>query len=58
MPDMLRAVIAPPVGGTMQKKEYHKPEIKSWGTVADLTATGQTNPGNDAKGGSAASMGQ
>jgi hypothetical protein len=41
----------------MQKKEYNKPEIKSWGTVADLTATGMTNPGNDAKSGSAASMG-
>jgi hypothetical protein len=41
----------------MQKKEYHKPEIKSWGTVADLTATGLTHPGNDAKSGSAASMG-
>lgn len=41
----------------MQKKEYNKPEIKSWGTVADLTATGLTNPGNDAKSGSAASMG-
>lgn len=43
--------------GRMQKKEYHKPEIKSWGTVADLTATGMTHPGNDAKAGSAASMG-
>jgi len=41
----------------MHKKDYHKPEIKAWGTVADLTATGMTNPGNDAKGGSAASMG-
>ncbi|MGB5676019.1 MAG: hypothetical protein WBO43_15920, partial [Gemmatimonadota bacterium] len=39
------------------KKEYRKPEIKAWGTVADLTATGMTNPGNDAKAGSAASMG-
>ena len=34
------------------KKEYRKPEIKAWGTVADLTATGLTNPGNDAKSGS------
>ena len=34
------------------KKDYHKPEIKAWGTVADLTATGLTNPGNDAKSGS------
>jgi hypothetical protein len=34
------------------KKDYQKPEIKAWGTVADLTATGMTNPGNDAKAGS------
>lgn len=34
------------------KKDYHKPEIKAWGTVADLTATGQTHPGSDAKMGS------
>lgn len=39
------------------KKDYHKPEIKAWGTVADLTATGLTHPGSDAKSGSAASMG-
>ncbi|MDT8342713.1 MAG: hypothetical protein RQ751_14475 [Longimicrobiales bacterium] len=39
------------------KKTYEKPGIKSWGTVADLTATGKTKPGNDAKGGSAASQG-
>lgn len=42
----------------MQKKEYQKPEIKSWGTVADLTATGETRPGSDTKGGSASSMGK
>jgi hypothetical protein len=41
----------------MQKKDYNKPEIKAWGTVADLTATGMTRPGNDAKAGSAASQG-
>jgi len=40
------------------KKEYRKPEIKAWGTVADLTATGLTRPGNDAKSGSVASQGQ
>jgi len=40
------------------KKDYHKPEIKAWGTVADLTATGLTHPGDDAKQGSAASQGQ
>ena len=43
--------------GVWMKKDYHKPEIKAWGTVADLTATGMTNPGNDAKSGSASSMG-
>jgi len=41
----------------MAKKDYQKPEIKAWGTVADLTATGMTKPGNDAKSGSAASQG-
>jgi hypothetical protein len=40
------------------KKVYQKPEIKAWGTVADLTATGLTHPGDDAKQGSAASQGQ
>jgi hypothetical protein len=44
--------------GRMKKKEYRAPEIKSWGTVAELTATGMTNPGSDAKSGSAASQGE
>jgi len=39
------------------KKEYTAPELKTWGTVADLTQTGRTNPGPDAKGGSSASKG-
>lgn len=40
-----------------KKREYRKPEIRDWGTVTDLTATGQTNPGSDNKEGSAASEG-
>lgn len=40
-----------------QKKQYRKPEVQDWGTVTDLTATGKTNPGPDAKDGSAASSG-
>ncbi|NNF28111.1 MAG: lasso RiPP family leader peptide-containing protein [Gemmatimonadetes bacterium] len=40
------------------KKPYEKPQIRDWGTVAELTATGKTNPGNDLKSGSAASQGQ
>ncbi|MFO7586872.1 MAG: hypothetical protein R6X22_02265 [Gemmatimonadota bacterium] len=39
------------------KKPYTRPGIKTWGTVADLTATGLTRPGSDAKSGSAASQG-
>jgi hypothetical protein len=41
----------------MEKKRYETPRIKDWGTVAELTATGQTMPGDDAKSGSAASQG-
>jgi hypothetical protein len=41
----------------MEKKTYNRPEIKSWGTVAELTATGMTMPGGDNKSGSAASQG-
>lgn len=41
----------------MEKKQYKKPQIREWGTVADLTATGLTHPGDDAKEGSAASHG-
>ena len=40
------------------RKVYVAPTIKRWGTVADLTKTGQTNPGGDGKGGSATSFGQ
>lgn len=40
------------------KKAYTPPELKKWGKVADLTKTGQTMPGADGKGGSAASQGQ
>jgi hypothetical protein len=39
------------------KKEYQRPELKNWGTVADLTQTGLTNPGGDAKSGSRPSQG-
>lgn len=41
-----------------EKKQYRKPEVQDWGTVTDLTATGTTNPGGDAKGGSVSSRGQ
>lgn len=39
------------------KKQYRKPEVQDWGTVTDLTATGQTHPGADGKAGSASSQG-
>lgn len=39
------------------KKSYTTPKLKKWGTVAEMTQTGQTNPGADGKGGSAASQG-
>jgi hypothetical protein len=39
------------------KKVYASPSLKKWGKVADLTQTGQTNPGGDGKQGSAASQG-
>jgi hypothetical protein len=42
---------------TMEKKMYVRPVVEDFGTVTDLTATGQTNPGSDFKGGSAASQG-
>jgi hypothetical protein len=34
------------------KSPYQKPELKTWGTIADLTQLGFTNPGGDTKGGS------
>jgi hypothetical protein len=56
----MRCLSQSQLGGTVknpQKKQYRKPEIQDFGTVTDLTATGKTNPGPDAKGGSAASQG-
>jgi hypothetical protein len=38
-------------------KDYKEPEIRDLGTVTDLTKTGLTNPGGDAKGGSQPSNG-
>ncbi len=35
-----------------QRKPYTKPEVKELGTVRDLTQTGKTNEGADAKTGS------
>ncbi|CAN5573991.1 hypothetical protein BH20CHL7_BH20CHL7_03410 [soil metagenome] len=42
---------------TTQDETYTEPKLEEWGTVADLTQTGLTRPGTDAKGGSAASQG-
>ncbi len=39
------------------KKAYTSPELKKWGTVADLTQTGKTNEGGDQKNGSVGSVG-
>ena len=41
-----------------EKKAYVRPSIEDHGKVADLTATGGTNPGADYKGGSVATPGQ
>lgn len=43
---------------TPDKEPYRAPELQEWGSVADLTATGRTNPGDDAKNGSVLSQGQ
>jgi hypothetical protein len=40
-----------------EKKQYRKPEVQDWGTVRDLTATGNTQSGPDAKEGSTSSQG-
>lgn len=40
------------------KKRYEPPALEDWGSVAELTGTGKTRKGNDAKGGSAASRGK
>jgi hypothetical protein len=42
---------------TMEKQPYVKPTITTLGSVSDLTQTGITQPGPDAKSGSAASQG-
>ncbi len=36
---------------------YSEPKLEEWGTVTDLTQTGLTQPGADAKQGSSASSG-
>ena len=41
----------------MEKKPYAEPELTEWGTVTELTQTGLTRPGNDAKSGSSPSSG-
>jgi hypothetical protein len=41
----------------MDKKIYSEPKVTDFGTVADLTQSGRTMPGSDAKGGSAMSTG-
>ena len=38
-------------------EQYRKPTVTKLGAVSDLTLTGLTRPGNDAKSGSAASTG-
>jgi hypothetical protein len=44
-------------GGEDMKKPYTSPRLTKWGTVTDLTKTGKTNEGGDAKVGSVASEG-
>jgi hypothetical protein len=41
----------------MDKRTYETPKLVDLGSVADLTKTGLTNPGADAKQGSVASQG-
>ena len=31
----------------MDKRNYQRPELEEFGTVADMTQVGQTNPGDD-----------
>jgi len=40
------------------KRLYVRPALKVIGSVADLTQTGGTNPGDDGKSGSVSSKGQ
>jgi len=35
-----------------KNESYEPPTLKAWGTVEELTATGNTNPSTDCKGGS------
>lgn len=42
----------------MDKKTYDEPTLTHWGSLTELTQTGLTHPGADAKTGSAASNGQ
>ena len=44
--------------GSVEKKAYASPKLKTWGKVRDLTQTGLTNPGADGKSGSSASQGR
>lgn len=41
----------------MDKRTYQTPKLVNLGSVADLTQTGKTNPGPDAKSGSVSSQG-
>ncbi|GEM_PF-4529508 len=40
-----------------QKKRYSAPRLDTFGTVIELTQTGLTHPGSDAKAGSSLSQG-
>lgn len=33
--------------GSSVRQEYSAPQLKRWGTVADITLVGQTRPGGD-----------
>jgi hypothetical protein len=41
-----------------KRRPYKAPTVQDWGSVTDLTSTGTTNPGGDAKGGSVSSQGE
>ncbi|HLV01489.1 MAG TPA: hypothetical protein VKZ59_09490 [Acidobacteriota bacterium] len=45
------------VGAVSKERPYTTPVLKTWGTVFDLTRTGLTHPGADAKAGSVLSKG-
>lgn len=40
-----------------EKRAYNEPTVTDFGSVTELTQTGRTNPGGDAKSGSARSRG-